>query len=343
MPARAGSPPRPVTLMRPPMPWAIWSTPPRPAYGPSWPKPEIEPYTSRGLRACTVSKSKPSRCFTGGRMFSISTSALSTRRISTSRAPGAFRFSDSDLLLRCRCWKSQPCPLPVRPGAAGSGGGATRMTSAPQSASWRTQVGPARATVRSMTRTSPSGRWVATLPIILQAGGPAGPIAGDGLPIRRGLRRRASRSGWPWFAVGVREHRVERHPEHPGDLEGHLQGGGITALLDRDDGLPGHPDALRQLRLRHLTVGEPQRAYGVGDPGRLAHDGGLQPSPVGDELDRGSDDRPQHEPEVDDVGDPEVVPLGQGHEEGRRRGGDDAPAAGVLAESVDLLVPHVPL
>ena len=51
--------------------------------------------------------------------------------------------------------------------------------------------------------------------------------------------------------------------------------------------------------------------------------------------------RPQHEAEVDDVGDPEVVHLGHRHEHGRRRAGHEEPAAGVLAEPVDLLVPHV--
>ena len=44
IPARTGpAPGSPVTLISPPMPWAIWSTPPRAAYGPSWPNPEIEP------------------------------------------------------------------------------------------------------------------------------------------------------------------------------------------------------------------------------------------------------------------------------------------------------------
>ena len=44
MPTRVGAvPDMPVTLMSPPMPCAIWSTPPRSAYGPSWPNPEIDP------------------------------------------------------------------------------------------------------------------------------------------------------------------------------------------------------------------------------------------------------------------------------------------------------------
>ncbi len=42
MPTRDGPVPGgPVTLITPPRPWAIWSTPGRSAYGPSWPKPEM--------------------------------------------------------------------------------------------------------------------------------------------------------------------------------------------------------------------------------------------------------------------------------------------------------------
>ena len=41
-PAREGPVPGgPVTLIKPPMPCAIWSSPGRSAYGPSWPKPEM--------------------------------------------------------------------------------------------------------------------------------------------------------------------------------------------------------------------------------------------------------------------------------------------------------------
>src|SRR6266571_6710041 len=68
---------------------------------------------------------------------------------------------------------------------------------------------------------------------------------------------------------------------------------------------------------------------------------GLQTPPVGDELHHGSDDRPQHETEVDDIGDPEVVPPGHRHEQCYRGAGDDEPAADVLAEPGDLPVPHV--
>ena len=44
MPTRIGPRPgSPVIDISPPMPWAIWSTPARLPYGPSWPKPLIEP------------------------------------------------------------------------------------------------------------------------------------------------------------------------------------------------------------------------------------------------------------------------------------------------------------
>src|SRR6476646_7931833 len=53
-------------------------------------------------------------------------------------------------LLRCRFWKSEPSRGP--PGASpASAGISILMTLAPQSASWRTQVGPERTRVRSRT------------------------------------------------------------------------------------------------------------------------------------------------------------------------------------------------
>jgi hypothetical protein len=74
--------------------------------------------------------------------------------------------------------------------------------------------------------------------------------------------------------IGVRvlEHVVQRNLEDARDLEGHLEGGRVTALLDGDDGLAGDADAIGQLRLGHLAVGEPQRANGIGDRRRLHHD-----------------------------------------------------------------------
>ena len=70
---------------------------------------------------------------------------------------GVFRSRLSERLLRCRFWKSGPSRrLPVA--SVCSPGISTLMTSAPQSASWRTAVGPARWAVRSMTVNPVSGK-----------------------------------------------------------------------------------------------------------------------------------------------------------------------------------------
>src|SRR5262245_13734484 len=64
----------------------------------------------------------------------------------------SFKFSVMLRLLRCRFWKSGPSrgPPGASPGSA-VGGISILMTLAPQSASWRTQVGPERTRVRSRT------------------------------------------------------------------------------------------------------------------------------------------------------------------------------------------------
>src|SRR5680860_1153573 len=88
-------------------------------------------------------------------MFSTTTSASATIRGNRARPSSDLRSSASERLFRWRFWKSDPRRLPIPlPSAPG---GSTRTTSAPQSANWRTQVGPARAIVRSSTRMSPSG------------------------------------------------------------------------------------------------------------------------------------------------------------------------------------------
>ncbi len=74
-------------------------------------------------------------------------------------------------------------------------------------------------------------------------------------------------------SFGVLEHRVERDPEHPRDLEGHLERGRVPPLLDGDDGLARHAEALGEFGLGHLAVAEPQRADVVGDLRRLHHVG----------------------------------------------------------------------
>ena len=77
--------------------------------------------------------------------------------------------------------------------------------------------------------------------------------------------------GWSCLFVRVLEDRVERHAEDPGDLERRLERGRVPALLDGDDRLAGHADSIREFRLGHLVVGEPERSDRVGDEGRLYH------------------------------------------------------------------------
>src|SRR5262245_3146462 len=101
----------------------------------------------------------PSRRFTSGRKFSTTTSAFLTMRLNAAKAAGALRLSVMLRLLRCRFWKSDPSRGPPSGSPPpGSGGNSILMTLAPQSASWRTQVGPARTRVRSSTVNRSSAR-----------------------------------------------------------------------------------------------------------------------------------------------------------------------------------------
>src|SRR5215469_11220548 len=85
------------------------------------------------------------------------TSARSASLKKIARPSSLFRFNVIARLLRCRFWKSGPSRrLPVA--STSSPEGSILMTWAPQSASWRTAVGPARCAVRSMTRKSFKGR-----------------------------------------------------------------------------------------------------------------------------------------------------------------------------------------
>src|SRR5882672_629540 len=94
----------------------------------------------------------PSRFFTSGRKFSTTTSAFFTMRLKAATAAGDFRLSVMLRLLRCRFWKSEPSRGPPSGSPPpGSGGSSILITLAPQSASWRTQVGPERTRVRSRT------------------------------------------------------------------------------------------------------------------------------------------------------------------------------------------------
>src|SRR5437899_5675959 len=101
----------------------------------------------------------PRRRFTSGRKFSTTTSAFLTMRLNAAKASGALRLSVMLRLLRCRFWKSDPSRGPPSGSPPpGSGGNSILMTLAPQSASWRTQVGPARTRVRSRTVNRSSAR-----------------------------------------------------------------------------------------------------------------------------------------------------------------------------------------
>src|SRR5208283_2585036 len=136
----------------------------------------------------------PSRFFTLGRKFSTTTSAFLTMRLKAASPSGAFRLSVMLRLLRCRFWKSDPSRGPPI-GSSGVGDASILMTLAPQSASWRTQLGPARTRVRSRTvkrvsaleargeaiagrtpmrswgvRTSPIRSWLSTGPRCSRAG-----------------------------------------------------------------------------------------------------------------------------------------------------------------------------
>src|SRR3954470_16457168 len=94
----------------------------------------------------------PSRFFTSGRKFSTTTSAFAAILFSTATPSGDFRFSVIERLLRCRFWKSEPSRGPPIPSPSLMCSGISiLMQFAPQSASWRTQVGPARTRVRSST------------------------------------------------------------------------------------------------------------------------------------------------------------------------------------------------
>src|SRR6516165_2967288 len=128
------------------------------------------------------------------------TSARSASLKKISRPASLFRFNVIARLLRCRFWKSGPSRrLPVA--STSSPEGSILITWAPQSASWRTAVGPARCAVRSITRKSfkgsggiPIGRF-SVVERIRATSSAAGTFAEGrvgGLPLRRrktGIKR----------------------------------------------------------------------------------------------------------------------------------------------------------
>src|SRR6266545_2150307 len=88
------------------------------------------------------------------------TSALAASFMKIAWPSGLLRLSVIAFLLRCRFWKSKPwreLPVASAPSLAGA---SILMTCAPQSASWRTAVGPARCAVRSRTEIWDRGRAV---------------------------------------------------------------------------------------------------------------------------------------------------------------------------------------
>src|SRR3989454_1955595 len=85
-------------------------------------------------------------------------SASRASRLKIATPSGSRRFSVRACLLRCRFWKSNPWRLPPMPSPARPPGISILIARAPQSTSCRTQVGPARARVRSSTVKRARGR-----------------------------------------------------------------------------------------------------------------------------------------------------------------------------------------
>src|SRR6266478_4010327 len=84
------------------------------------------------------------------------TSARSASLKKIARPSSLLRFNVIARLLRCKFWKSGPSRrLPVA--STNSPEGSILITWAPQSASWRTAVGPARWAVKSTTKKSFKG------------------------------------------------------------------------------------------------------------------------------------------------------------------------------------------
>src|ERR1700719_4260334 len=94
----------------------------------------------------------PSRAFTSGRKFSTTTSAFLTIFLNAATPSADLRLSVMLRLLRCKFMKSGPSRGPPSGSPVSRWAGVSiLMTLAPQSASWRTQVGPERTRVKSST------------------------------------------------------------------------------------------------------------------------------------------------------------------------------------------------
>ena len=79
----------------------------------------------------------------------------------------------------------------------------------------------------------------------------------DGVSVSGRLSRRL------WLSVRVLEDVVERHVEDSRDLKSHFERRRVPALFDGYDGLARHADTICQIRLGHLSIGEPEDSYGV--------------------------------------------------------------------------------
>jgi hypothetical protein len=90
----------PVMLMMPPPPWIAKSKPGSSACGESSGYPRIDVYTSDGRSATSASRPSPSFSAPPGRKFSISTSACSASRRTTSWPRGSPRSTATERLPR---------------------------------------------------------------------------------------------------------------------------------------------------------------------------------------------------------------------------------------------------
>ena len=151
----------PLSAAKPLIASAREAKPGRRAYGPSWPKPLMRAITSFGLAAISSSGRSPSSSSLPGRRFSTRTSAVATRRRMASRPASVLRSSTMERLPRPRSFHQNATPssgsiqpirlVPSPPGAS------TLTTSAPKSARYRAQPGPAMTVDMSTTRRSASG------------------------------------------------------------------------------------------------------------------------------------------------------------------------------------------
>jgi hypothetical protein len=173
------------------------------------------------------------------------TSAWRASCLKMSCPSGCFRFRVIERLLRCRFWKSGLCRS-MKSGVSSLPGISILMTCAPQSASCRTAVGPARARVRSRTvylaSAVDAGGWCIGVAFLLgQSCSPARPGPAVGPLMTRGARHVSRVATRPaplacgFFAP------PRRFPERLGwhaRREGHLRAGAAAAReRDHDRGM----------------------------------------------------------------------------------------------------------